>query len=109
VVLYIDNLDRCPTEMVIKVLEAVHLLLAFPLFVVVAAVDARWLESSLRELYTQLKDQAAVPADYLEKIFQVPFWVQSLYPAPTCRSSPGWWSPSASPTRRSCRGCRPRS
>ncbi len=78
VVLYIDDLDRCPTEMVIKVLEAVHLLLAFPLFVVVVAVDARWLESSLREHYTQLKDQAAVPADYLEKIFQVPFWVRPL-------------------------------
>jgi hypothetical protein len=64
--------------MVIKVLEAVHLLLAFPLFVVVVAVDARWLESSLREYYTQLRAGAAVPADYLEKIFQVPFWVRPL-------------------------------
>ncbi|MGH3870585.1 MAG: P-loop NTPase fold protein [Pseudonocardiaceae bacterium] len=78
VVLYIDDLDRCPTEMVIKVLEAVHLLLAFPLFVVVVAVDARWLESSLREHYTQLNTQAAAPSDYLEKIFQVPFWVRPL-------------------------------
>ncbi len=78
VVLYIDDLDRCPTDMVIKVLEAVHLLLAFPLFVVVVAVDARWLESSLREHYSQLNLQAAVPADYLEKIFQVPFWVRPL-------------------------------
>ncbi|MGH4007348.1 MAG: P-loop NTPase fold protein [Pseudonocardiaceae bacterium] len=78
VVLYIDDLDRCPTDMVIKVLEAVHLLLAFPLFVVVVAVDARWLESSLREHYSQLNVHAAVPADYLEKIFQVPFWVRPL-------------------------------
>ncbi len=78
VVLYIDDLDRCPTDMVIKVLEAVHLLLAFPLFVVVVAVDARWLTSSLREHYTQLNAHAAVPADYLEKIFQVPFWVRPL-------------------------------
>lgn len=78
VVLYIDDLDRCPTDVVIKVLEAVHLLLAFPLFVVVVAVDARWLESSLREHYTQLTADAAVPADYLEKIFQVPFWIRPL-------------------------------
>ena len=78
VVLYIDDLDRCPTELVIKVLEAVHLLLAFPLFVVVVAVDSRWLESSLREHYAQLRDQGAAPADYLEKIFQVPFRVRSL-------------------------------
>ncbi|MGH3885507.1 MAG: P-loop NTPase fold protein, partial [Pseudonocardiaceae bacterium] len=78
VVLYIDDLDRCPTDMVIKVLEAVHLLLAFPLFVVVVAVDARWLTSSLHEHYNQLKADAAVPSDYLEKIFQVPFWVRPL-------------------------------
>ncbi|HEX2301062.1 MAG TPA: P-loop NTPase fold protein, partial [Pseudonocardiaceae bacterium] len=91
VVLYIDDLDRCPTDRVIKVLEAVHLLLAFPLFVVVVAVDARWLESSLREHYTQLRadapvppdpaaapETAAAPSDYLEKIFQVPFWVRPL-------------------------------
>jgi KAP family P-loop domain len=78
IVLYIDDLDRCPTPLVIKVLEAVHLLLAFPLFVVVVAVDARWLESSLREHYRQLDADAAMPADYLEKIFQVPFWVRPL-------------------------------
>ncbi len=78
VVLYIDDLDRCPTDVVIKVLQAVHLLLAFPLFVVVLAVDARWLEWSLREHYTQLNTDAATPSDYLEKIFQVPFWVRPL-------------------------------
>jgi hypothetical protein len=69
---------------VVKVLEAVHLLLAFPLFVVVVAVDARWLESSLREHYqqlaadAQLDADAAMPTDFLEKIFQVPFWVRPL-------------------------------
>jgi hypothetical protein len=80
IVLYIDDLDRCPTTMVIKVLEAVHLLLAFPLFVVVVAVDARWLASSLREHYGQLSGPDATPEDYLEKIFQVPFRIQPLPP-----------------------------
>jgi hypothetical protein len=80
IVLYIDDLDRCPTPMVIKVLEAVHLLLAFPLFVVVVAVDARWLASSLREHYGQLSGWDATPEDYLEKIFQVPFRIQPLPP-----------------------------
>ncbi|MFD1052515.1 P-loop NTPase fold protein, partial [Kibdelosporangium lantanae] len=50
---YIDERDRCPTPVVIKVLEAVHLLLAFPLFVVVVAVDATWLTSSLRDHFRQ--------------------------------------------------------
>ena len=35
VVLYVDDLDRCPPALVVQVLQAVHLLLAFPLFVVV--------------------------------------------------------------------------
>ncbi|MGH8887419.1 MAG: P-loop NTPase fold protein [Egibacteraceae bacterium] len=80
IVLYIDDLDRCPTELVIQVLQAVHLLLAFPLFVVVVAVDARWLAGSLREHYGRLLSdgESATPDDYLEKIFQVPFWVQPL-------------------------------
>jgi hypothetical protein len=34
IVLYIDDLDRCPPNKVVEVLQAVHLLLAFPLFVV---------------------------------------------------------------------------
>ncbi|MGH8908458.1 MAG: P-loop NTPase fold protein [Egibacteraceae bacterium] len=59
-------------------LQAVHLLLAFPLFVVVVAVDERWLVGSLREHYGQLSGQGATPGDYLEKIFQIPFRVQRL-------------------------------
>jgi len=65
-----------PYAVVIKVLEAVHLLLAFPLFVVVVAVDATWLTSSLEEHFRQFEHADA--ADYLEKIFQVPFQVQPL-------------------------------
>jgi hypothetical protein len=93
IVLYIDDLDRCPPDRVVKVLQAVHLLLAFPLFVVVVAVDARWLSQSLMTHYQDLltadhrRDgleksegfgQQASPQDYLEKIFQIPFWVRPL-------------------------------
>jgi len=80
IVLYIDDLDRCPTDVVVKVLQAVHLLLAFPLFVVVVAVDARWLAGSLREHFHHLQGNGASPADYLEKIFQLPYWVPPLSP-----------------------------
>jgi uncharacterized protein YoxC len=93
IILYIDDLDRCEPERVIDVLQAVHLLLAFPLFVVVVAVDSRWLAHSLEEHYPALtisssngvpasRDGDAVdqpsPSDYLEKIFQVPFWIEPL-------------------------------
>lgn len=80
IVIYIDDLDRCSERQVVQVLEAIHLLLAFPCFVVVAAVDARWLETALRRQHAHLADhQSEVsPADYLEKIFQIPFWVRPL-------------------------------
>jgi hypothetical protein len=64
---------------VVKVLEAVALLLQFRLFVVVVAVDARWLEGALRSFYAaQFAEGQAGPGDYLEKIFQVPFWLPRL-------------------------------
>jgi KAP family P-loop domain len=91
IVLYIDDLDRCPEDLVVEVLKAVHLLLAFPLFVVVVAVDARWVSRSLAQRFPGLLTagegasaaaQAAAgeahasPSDYLEKIFQIPFWLR---------------------------------
>ncbi len=84
IVLYIDDLDRCPPERVVEVLEAVHLLLAFPLFVVVVAVDTRWLTAALSRALPILQKEAApdvsapTATDYIEKIFQIPFWVEPL-------------------------------
>ncbi len=92
IVLYIDDLDRCKTERVVAVLEAVHLLLALDLFVVVVGVDPRWVSKALKEQYkeqlhldatedsdtSRLPGQRATPFDYLEKIFQVPFVLRSM-------------------------------
>ncbi len=103
IVLYVDDLDRCPPSKVVEVLRAIHLLLAFPLFVVVVAVDARWVRRSLKDQFRLLlassddtadKERAtqdgrpredaaeafrrASTDDYLEKIFQVAFWLRPL-------------------------------
>lgn len=93
IVLYIDDLDRCNVDTVMKVLEAVHLLLAFPLFVCVVAVDPRWIEKCLREKHAQLFIDEGAPVahaggdragarvtvgDYLEKIFQIPIWMSPI-------------------------------
>ncbi len=56
IVLYIDDLDRCSDDLVINVLEAVHLLLSFKLFVVVVGVDSRWLKGSLANHFKNFKD-----------------------------------------------------
>jgi hypothetical protein len=94
IVIYIDDLDRCPPDRVVDVLEAVHLLLAANLFVVVAAVDPRWLLRSIETHYQELfaaqpqtpgaqgqsskpldlsedEQWAATPEQYLEKVFQI--------------------------------------
>ena len=81
IVLYIDDLDRCSEQVVVKVLQAVHLLLAFPAFVVVVGVDSRWLTSCLEtKLWAGLAAprRAGTPLDYLEKIFQIPIWLPPL-------------------------------
>jgi hypothetical protein len=88
IILYIDDLDRCPPQKVVDVLQAVHLLLTFPLFVVVVAVDARWISRSLERHYDGLLERnepndpalGATAMDYLEKIFQVPYWVRPMTP-----------------------------
>ena len=89
IILYIDDLDRCEPHIVVDVLQAIHLMLAFPLFMVVVGVDARWLGRSLKNRYSflrhekddanaSLSEHAASTHDYLEKIFQIPFWLKPL-------------------------------
>ncbi len=79
VVLYIDDLDRCPPDVVVKVLEAIHLLVALPVFVVVVGVDARWLRRAITRHYAEmLPDDVLTPEDYLEKIFQIPFQLSTM-------------------------------
>jgi hypothetical protein len=92
IILYIDDLDRCEPSRVVEVLQAVHLLLALPLFVVVVGVDPRWLTRSLERHYRQVlstdgasrdEDEAlteSTPHDYLEKIFQIPFSIAPMQP-----------------------------
>ncbi|MBN2487166.1 MAG: hypothetical protein JXB34_14425 [Bacteroidales bacterium] len=94
IILYIDDLDRCPEERVVEVLEAIHLLLAFPLFVVVVGVDPRWVSNALKKKYpgslteglpskapeAPLNLNSATTLDYLEKIFQLPLLLKKASP-----------------------------
>ncbi len=85
IVLYIDDLDRCPPKRVVEVLQAIHLLLAFPLFVVVVGVDKRWVSHAIEEVYPNLNPtnnkkgkKIATSLDYLEKIFQIPYSLRPM-------------------------------
>jgi len=86
IILYIDDLDRCPAENVVQVLDAVNLLMAFPLFVVVVGVDPAWIVKSLRHKHglqfqeavdNELNGGTTTPLNYLEKIFQIPFHLRN--------------------------------
>ncbi|MGH9280530.1 MAG: P-loop NTPase fold protein, partial [Acidimicrobiales bacterium] len=111
--LYIDDLDRCPESKVVDVIQAVHLLLAFPLFVVVVGVDARWLLHSLKQFSPAFQetdddgddrgdDEGAhwrsTPLNYLEKIFQIPFTLRPMTPAGFSALIDSVASPAARPT-----------
>ena len=97
IILYIDDLDRCSEQKVMEVLEAVHLLLAYPLFMVVVGVDKRSVTNALiykshlpyiektgiinvEELNNELDIDLTQPEEYLEKIFQIPFQLKSPLP-----------------------------
>jgi len=93
IVLYVDDLDRCRPAHVVNMLEAVHLLLALDLFVVVVAVDSRWLTRALEVHYQELlgsshtdKDgdadglRTSTPQSYLEKIFQITYALAPMKP-----------------------------
>ena len=91
IILYIDDLDRCPEKNVVEVLQAVNLLLAFPLFVVVVGVDPRWLLHSLKQHSSAFSPSVdatgdsefdplwqSTPINYLEKIFQIPYTLRPM-------------------------------
>ncbi len=84
IVIYVDDLDRCRPDHVVHMLEAVHLLLSLDLFVVVVAVDSRWLMRALQVHYKDLLTASTDAEDddgprvstvqnYLEKIFQITY------------------------------------
>jgi WD40 repeat protein len=83
VILYIDDLDRCPPDRVVEVLEAVQLLLKTKLFIVVLAIDDRYIARALEEVYAGVLKRKGKPSgiDYLEKIIQIPYRMRPISPA----------------------------
>ena len=80
VVLYIDDLDRCPPHKVVEVLEAVQLLVKTSLFIVVLAIDDRYISRALEDVYKGVLKRRGKPSgiDYLEKIIQIPYRMRSI-------------------------------
>ena len=82
VVLYIDDLDRCPPNRVVEILEAVQLLLNTQLFIVILGIDDRYIARALEQVYRGVLKRGGKPSgiDYLEKIIQIPYRMRPISP-----------------------------
>ena len=80
IILVIDDLDRCPPERVVEVLEAAQLLVKTELFVLVLAMDIRYITRALEKTYKDVLIRNGDPSglDYIEKIVQVPYRVRPI-------------------------------
>ncbi|MDB9420831.1 P-loop NTPase fold protein [Microcystis aeruginosa] len=80
IVLFIDDLDRCPPDRVVEVLEAVQLLVKTPLFIAVVAIDERYVTRALEKYYAGVLFHQGRPSgtDYLEKIIQIPYRIRPV-------------------------------
>lgn len=78
VVIFIDDLDRCPPAKAVEVLEAIMLLLSednSP-FYVFLGIDARVLVKAVEERYGKMLVEAGISGyEYLDKIVQIPFTI----------------------------------
>ena len=76
ILLFVDDLDRCEPEAVIRILETLQLLVKSKLFVVVASIDLRYVCRSLEtNKYDKILTSQGSPTgmDFLEKIIQIPY------------------------------------
>ncbi|MCF4121507.1 KAP family NTPase [Antribacter sp. KLBMP9083] len=83
IVLHVDDLDRCPPDRVVDVLQALTLLLSTSLFVIVVAADPRTLRHALERdvaAATHLEGSAAGALDHLDALFRVPYALPRLVP-----------------------------
>jgi len=80
IILLIDDLDRCPPLKVVEVLEAAQLLVKTSLFVVVIAMDVRYVTRALEHEYEGVLTPFGEPTglDYIEKIIQIPYRVRPV-------------------------------
>ncbi len=76
---FIDDLDRCPKEAVVSVLEAVILLLVDGPISVWMAIDSRIVVQCIEAMKVGLFDKANISGhEFLDKIVQLPFTLPEL-------------------------------
>lgn len=76
IVVYIDDLDRCPPEHLFSLLQASNLFLSMPHFIVIMVMNPFSAMHALKSRYTQLLEPTEdVSIDYMGNLLQIPFWL----------------------------------
>jgi len=78
IVVFIDDLDRCPSAKVIETFETIKLFLNTPRCTFVIGADAQRIEQAVSEVYG-VADSGRT-RDYIEKIVQLPFNIPAQTP-----------------------------
>lgn len=73
IIILVDDLDRCPPDAIVNLLEAIHVLTDVQGFVFVLALDYEVLIRAVKEKYA-----TADAALFIEKIVQIPFWIPEV-------------------------------
>ena len=75
----VDDLDRCPKGVVVRVLEAIILLLVEAPITCWLAIDSRVVATSIEDAYGTVFSKAGISGyEFLEKIVQLPFCLPNL-------------------------------
>jgi len=72
-VVIIDDLDRCPPERLVGVLDALKVFVDSPGTAYVLGLDRRIIEQAVQQKYRDYANRAGEAREYLEKIVQLPF------------------------------------
>ena len=93
-VIYVDDLDRCPTEKVMEVLQSLVLLTEGTPFIILLAIDQRVIVTAIENSGEGLFNDAGVNGhEYLDKIVQIPFVIPQLADDEKAKLCKGYLTP----------------
>jgi len=85
IVVFIDDLDRCRVDFVVRMMESLHTLFNHQRIIYVVAADRRWVSACFEKSYEELGKSVAEPGRptghlFLDKIFQLSIRLPGITP-----------------------------
>ena len=77
-IIYVDDLDKCPPAKVAEVLEVLALITDKTPFIIILSVDPRIVATAMESSRESYGDEAIDGSELLNKIVQIPFSVPTI-------------------------------